>query len=249
VRIVEHDGWPGGVSDGFAGVCAVCAVKPVIDYTVSDLDWLLVPEKYRRDVVCLGCFFEMGGRPRMIERLMVSTPTETLEMEPALLWKWRRPDPLAELVAVSEEAGLYESTAGANPLRDQVPRGRSTDVFPDVNVDPETMPPPLIPEPASPAYNRDELVEAFIEVYDEAARVAALSEPVEFPRPSSLVMARHARLRAGLLATSEPASPAYDRDEAMAAVLDVLEDADSPTELVVLAERIVDSLWERFSHG
>lgn len=54
---INRGNWPCGVSDGLTLPCALCGKKDIkFDYGVTDELWnRIVPERMRRDVVCLPC--------------------------------------------------------------------------------------------------------------------------------------------------------------------------------------------------
>ena len=53
-KLTAH--WPEGISDGLVSPCAICGAHVAFDYTVSDALWQrVVPERWRRGVVCLPC--------------------------------------------------------------------------------------------------------------------------------------------------------------------------------------------------
>lgn len=54
--------WPEAVSDGLTLTCSFCGCQPRFDYRVSEDLWhSLVPDAYRRGVVCLPCLDRLAA--------------------------------------------------------------------------------------------------------------------------------------------------------------------------------------------
>lgn len=61
-KIVIADKWPEGISDGLSLPCCVCHLSVAFDYGVDDAFWqAIVPEEYRRSVVCLSCLATLAS--------------------------------------------------------------------------------------------------------------------------------------------------------------------------------------------
>lgn len=62
ITVSSTDAWPEAISDGLTLPCSICGVIPYIDYRVgSDLWGRVVPEAYRRGVVCLSCLDRLAS--------------------------------------------------------------------------------------------------------------------------------------------------------------------------------------------
>lgn len=62
LQIQIINGWPEAISDGLTLPCSICDHLPKFDYLVEgDLWHEVVPEEFKRGVICLGCLDKLAS--------------------------------------------------------------------------------------------------------------------------------------------------------------------------------------------